>query len=200
MADRLSEPRERTLPRSKPCVPCIPGKSAQYQHAPLLSRVTQCAGKKKKTKKPQKKSSEQVLPAAQEAEQSGPEVQLLQSSASDQPVDPGTPNSEAWRPPAALSVGQEVVSITYNPPTVTSLEVPPRLMPGFPVLATVEVSYAAAEQCEWQWLRVPASATQGAVIFPAAAQCVSVFVAVVCNALVSPVHHGASSEKATRRM
>jgi hypothetical protein len=94
------------------------------------------------------------LSQAPEAEQEGPVIQLLQSISSDTPVHPETPNSEAWRPPAALSVGSDVVPITYNPPTVIALELPSRLIPGFPVLANVQLMYADEKACEWEWLRL----------------------------------------------
>ena len=48
-----------------------------------------------------------------------------------------------------------MVPITYNPPTVGALGVAPRVMPGFPVVASVEVLYADVAACEWEWLRVP---------------------------------------------
>lgn len=112
-------------------------------------------GKKNKRKKPQKKGSSGELPVGPEPEIDGPVIQLLQSLSSDQPVNPETPNSEAWRPPAALSVGPELVPITYNPPTVTALELPSRLMPGFPVLANVDLTFADSKACEWEWMRLP---------------------------------------------
>lgn len=113
------------------------------------------AAKKNKKRKLQKKGSSVDEPEVTEPEQDGPVCQLLQSVSSDQPVNPETPNSEAWRPPAALCVGAEVIPIIYNPPTVTHLELPPRLMPGFPMFANVEVLYADAQSCQWEWLRLP---------------------------------------------
>lgn len=124
------------------------------------------AGKKakKRKKKPQKKGSgagatTQQHDTVADVEQQGGasiEVALLRSSMSNaDPVDGDTPNCDAWRPPAALSVGHEVVPITYNPPTVAGLDVAPRVMPGFPVVASAEVLYADVAACEWEWLRVP---------------------------------------------
>lgn len=115
------------------------------------------AGKKNKKKKAQKNGNSKDLQDAAAADSDEPQIQLLQSASSQQPVDPETPNWLAWRPPAALSVGHELVTITYNPPTVTSLELPTRLLPGFPVLAHAQVEYADESACEWQWLRLPPS-------------------------------------------
>ena len=121
------------------------------------------AGKKNKKKTAQKKGSSRELQDTAAADSDGPQIRLLQSASSQQPVDPETPNSLAWRPPAALSVGQELVNITYNPPTVTSLELPSRILPGHPVLAHAQVEYADESACEWQWRRLPTA--EGALSF-----------------------------------
>jgi len=65
-----------------------------------------------------------------------------------------TPNSEAWRVPAALRIGKDIVEIEVNPPTVTSLDLNPRPMVSYPVLPLPVLQYAKERDCEWMWERL----------------------------------------------
>lgn len=114
----------------------------------LLINISTAAGKKQKKRK---KGKGQL-----EDDPSPPDVciQLLQSSSSTADVPAGTPNSEAWRSPAALRVGSEVFEIEINPPTVTSLDLHPRPMVSYPVIPLPVVQYAAEGDCEWLWERL----------------------------------------------
>lgn len=65
-----------------------------------------------------------------------------------------TPNSEAWRVPAALRIGNEIVEIDVNPPTVTALDLNPRPIVSYPILPLPMLQYATEGDCEWMWERL----------------------------------------------
>jgi hypothetical protein len=112
------------------------------------------AGKGKKKKKKRKQQEEEGNGSDSDSQADQLRVQLLQSAASQQPVPAETPNSQAWRPPAALVVGACVLPIEFNPPTVEALEMPPRPAATFPVLPVLELMYADESACEWEWFRL----------------------------------------------
>lgn len=114
-----------------------------------------CAGRLLAGKK-QKKKKKNTGEAAQadtrpEADLS---VSLLQSRSTSAAVPGATPNSDAWREPAALRIGNDIVDIDFNPPTVTSMELHPRPIVSYPVLPLPALEYASASDCIWLWERV----------------------------------------------
>eukprot|EP00892_Ulva_mutabilis_P008163 jgi/Ulvmu1/5719/UM024_0071.1 len=116
----------------------------------LVRLQASLGGKKQKRKKKSKGE------AAQDDADAEPSVNvsLLQNRSTTDAVPPGTPNSDAWREPAALCIGSDVIDIVFNPPTVTSLDLHPRPMVSYPILPLPELQYASTEDCEWSWERL----------------------------------------------
>ncbi|KAM9813588.1 2',5'-phosphodiesterase 12 [Neosynchiropus ocellatus] len=63
------------------------------------------------------------------------------------------PNSEAWQDGAVLQVGDQSFSVSRNPPTFTTAELPVSVLAGFPVCPKLEVEFGNLEDCEFTWFK-----------------------------------------------
>lgn len=78
-------------------------------------------------------------------------------------VDEETLNLKAWQQGSLLRVGEEEFIVELNPPSVSSLKLPPRPLVGYPVKPSFELRFISAESCKWRWYRgrVPLAGEQG---------------------------------------
>ncbi|XP_053324756.1 2',5'-phosphodiesterase 12 [Spea bombifrons] len=62
-------------------------------------------------------------------------------------------NGEAWRDGAVLEVGEARYLVQRNPPSCLQLELPSRLLAGFPLCPAVRLEFARPELCRFVWYR-----------------------------------------------
>ena len=124
-------------------------------------------GKRKRGKSKGKGKKRRQAAAEAEAEAEGdvqdvetpPEVpvEVVIRDVGGRPVDPDTPNRDAWKQGCKVTIvrgdARQVYRIVENPPTVTLLGLDAVPMVGYPIVPRALFEYADADEATWRWLR-----------------------------------------------
>jgi hypothetical protein len=88
------------------------------------------------------------------ADEGSPEITLFADASCTTPIPGNVPNKDAWPAAAVLRIGETPYTISYNPPTVTSLHVFTAPLAGHALLAIVKLQSCELADCKWEWRSV----------------------------------------------
>eukprot|EP00191_Tetraselmis_sp_GSL018_P015737 CAMPEP_0177586746 /NCGR_PEP_ID=MMETSP0419_2-20121207/5243_1 /TAXON_ID=582737 /ORGANISM="Tetraselmis sp., Strain GSL018" /LENGTH=772 /DNA_ID=CAMNT_0019076671 /DNA_START=285 /DNA_END=2601 /DNA_ORIENTATION=+ len=115
-----------------------------------LSRIKQ--NLMKANRKKGKKGKDRAADDDSSSVGDGLNVELFESQDGGR-VHSSTPNGVAWAKAHSLRVGETLLAVDYNLPTVEKLSVTTRPVLGIPIMPSAKVMFADEGLCQWRWFR-----------------------------------------------